>query len=374
MKNDGKNILILSSWYPTDAQPFLGNFIERQAQLLSRSHSVTVVVANVNTKLKKLKLTQNDSKGFTEIKVEHPAAKSLLGKRQMQKKALLKAFAQIPRPDLIIGNVLLPKGWHFVLARKYFKVPLFYVEHGSYFRKIPRKKWSWKNKYILRSVRKSADEIIAVSGFLKKDMTTLFPKREIRIIGNHVDEKLFTFQPKAKSYGTRFLHISTLDKSTKNPKGIIEAFRLLSGKDRDATLTIVSDEDYSEWQQLVSKYGMAGSVHFSGPLNWEEVPVFYHQADAFVLFSEYESFSIVLAEALSTGTPLITTKVGLAADLPDRLALFVRPDDVLGLAGAMQQMSSGKSFDQEELVEFGKQFHSDPILAKWNELIQKYVQ
>lgn len=373
MKKDGKNILILSSWYPTTAQPFLGNFIERQAQLLSRSHSVTVVVANAHAERKKLKLTQNNSKGFREIRVEHPAAKSLIGKRQVQKKALLKAFENIPRPDLIIGNVLLPKGWHFVLAKKYFKAPLFYVEHGSYFRKLPRKKWSWKDKYMLRLVKKSADEIIAVSGFLKKDMSTLFPKREIRIIGNHVDEKLFTLQPKAKSYGTRFLHISTLDKSTKNPKGIIEAFRLLLGKDSDATLTIVSDEDYSEWKQLVSKYGMDGSVHFSGPLVWEEVPAYYHQADALVLFSEYESFSIVLAEALSTGTPLITTKVGLAADLPEQLALFVKPDDVVGLAGAMQQLSSGKSFDQEELAEYGKQFHSNSILARWNELIQKYV-
>ena len=43
MAEESKHILILSSWYPSEEHPFLGNFVERQAELLGSKYKVTVI-------------------------------------------------------------------------------------------------------------------------------------------------------------------------------------------------------------------------------------------------------------------------------------------------------------------------------------------
>lgn len=371
--HSGKHILILSSWYPTSDQPFLGNFIVRQANLLARNHKVTLIDTVALHESEEIRIEKNRSENFQEILVFHGDGKGIISKRNKRREALHHVFRSIEKPDLIIGNILLPKGWEFVEAKKYFKVPLIYVEHGSYFRKDSPYKWTWKDRLILQSMKNQADAIVAVSDFLKERLDAVFPKADVQVIGNHIDEELFFYKEKKKDVLTRFLHVSTLDKNTKNPKGIIEACRILKGKDPDFQMTIISDESYSYWEELVVELGIEKQVRFLGPLEWKELPPYYHEADAFVLFSEYETFSIVLAEALATGTPIITTRVGLAAGLPEDVITFVEEGNEVELADAMYAHMQGKKISTEALIKIGKQYTSVAILEKWNKLIASYV-
>ena len=156
-----------------------------------------------------------------------------------------------------------------------------------------------------------------------------------------------------------FLHISTLDQSTKNPYGIIEACSLLKKEVDDFTLKIISDEDYSVLQKNVNSLGLENNISFLGPLDWNELPPHYHSASAFILFSEYESFSIVLAEAWATGTPVITTSVGIANNLPNSLGIKVDTNNTDALSEAMLTVIDGKHFDSDLIRNHAVQYGAD---------------
>jgi hypothetical protein len=78
-------ILILSSWYPTKEQPFLGNFVVRNAQLLSKVHNITLINTIASDSAKKLALKENNTQGYREIQVIHPRGKNIYSKKRWQK-------------------------------------------------------------------------------------------------------------------------------------------------------------------------------------------------------------------------------------------------------------------------------------------------
>jgi D-inositol-3-phosphate glycosyltransferase len=64
----------------------------------------------------------------------------------------------------------------------------------------------------------------------------------------------------------------------------------------------------------------AGGVHFIGPLSAEALAAAYAESDVVVVPSAYESYGLVVVEALACGTPVISTRTGAAT-------AFVRPDE-----------------------------------------------
>jgi glycosyltransferase involved in cell wall biosynthesis len=81
------------------------------------------------------------------------------------------------------------------------------------------------------------------------------------------------------------------------------------------------------------------SVHVSGPVDDATLKVAYAAADLFVLPSRYEGYGIVYAEALAHGLPIIACDVGPVPELVgEEAALFVPPDDVEALSGALDQL------------------------------------
>lgn len=374
MTTSDTHILILSSWYPSKEHPFLGNFVERQARLLSKRYIVSVVhtVAKDGGEIDVLK---NDNNGYTEILVQYNGNGHIFARKKQERAALIAGIQGLENVRLIIGNILLPKGWQFIVARKNFGCPLIYIEHGSYFRPNGPFKWGRIHRWILGQIRKKATEIVAVSEVLKKDMKPHFQRRTIEVIGNHVDTVLFSAKEKLNQEPTRFLHVSTLDPNTKNPRGIIAACELLKEQNSNFKLTIICDEDVIDWKSFVEEKDINDVIEFIGPLEWKDLVPYYHRSDAFILFSEYETFSIVLAEAWSTGTPVISTSVGIANDLNPELGIQIEQNQPESLKNAMLQfIRSDVHFDQEKLVAHARHYSEENILNSWTKLIEKYVK
>lgn len=368
------HILILSSWYPTEDYPFLGNFVQRQAILLGTHYEVTVVNTEAIKELTSIEIQKVNVDTITEIRVFHPTGRHPVQKLLHQRKALNKAFREIKEVDLIIGAILLSKGTQFIQAKKHFKCPLIYTEQGSYFRKEIRSTWSFKDKLILQSVRRHIDHIVPVSHFLKDDLLPDFPLKKYTVIGNHIDTEAFCFAQKKHLKKTSFLHISTLDPNTKNPTGILEACKLLKKSTDQFTLTIVCDEDVDHWKKWCEENELMDVIDFVGPQSWLDLPKFYQEADAFILFSVYESFSIVLAEAWATGTPTLTTEVGIASEMSSELGMLVEQNNPQSLADAMLKIVKKEvEFDGIVISNFGQQFSAVETLEKWEKLIGQYL-
>jgi len=64
-------------------------------------------------------------------------------------------------------------------------------------------------------------------------------------------------------------------------------------------------------RSLADRLGIGDRVHFVGRVAHAELPDYYNAADLLVLPSYYESFGLVVLEALACGTPVVATPVGL---------------------------------------------------------------
>jgi glycosyltransferase involved in cell wall biosynthesis len=358
------HILFLSSWYPTDSKPFLGNFIRKHIDLVSQKHFVTVIDLQADITISAHQISKKSTENLTEIIVKYPKGFNFIKQWCNARKAFKLGVQSVENVDIIHGNIILSKGLQFIWAKKYFQKPLVITEHASYFSKSKSKSWNWKEKYILKSVIKNADVFTAVSEFLKNEILYSFPDLKIEILPNVIDDSIFTLKQKTESSKTKFIHISTLDERYKNINGIIDACNFLKNQgETNFELEIISDENYDTIQKKVINLSLQNLIKFSGPLQTSEIAKNIQQSNALILFSNYETFSCVIAEAWATGTPVISTNVGIADNLNDNLGIQVSKNDVASLANAMRQFIYQKvTFDQNKLKEASESFASNQVL------------
>ena len=350
--------------------------MRRQAVMLAKTHNVTVIHTVAHEKETGINLEKVVNGNLTEYFVYHQRGKTIPAKRKMQRAALNLAMEQLYRVDLLMTQILLPKGLQFIDAVKNFDCPWIHIEQGSYFRPEIRSKWSVLQRIIIRRTARHIDQVLAVSSFLKKDMNSVFPRKDIKIISNHIDAERFFAKPKTSNGATHFLHVSTLDEATKNPLGIFEACKILKyNGETNFSLLVISDEPTEKWKKYCDENDISDVVSFDGPMEWEELPSHYQKADAFILNSIYETFSIVLAESWSTGTPVISTPVGIAYDLPKSLGIQTEINNSESVAAAMESFIKNKKTYKIDVIQSAAQdFTETSVNESIHKIIHQYVK
>ena len=338
--------------------------MKRHIELVSKNHFVTVLDLQSDTFVSEIQITKISAENFTEIIVKYPKGSNPIKQWLNAKKAFKASIESIQNVDIIHGNVILSKGLQFVWAKKHFQKPLVITEHASYFNKQKSRSWNWKEKLILKSVIKNTAVFTAVSEFLKTEILYSFPDLKIEIFPNVIDDSVFTLKEKSQNSKTKFIHVSTLDERYKNVSGIIEACTILKKQGKiNFELEIISDENYDSLQKKVAKLTLEDFITFSGPMQTADVAIKMQQSDALILFSNYETFSCVVAEAWATGTPVISTNVGIANQMQETLGIQVSKNDIASLVNAMTQFIEQKvSFNAPEIKKASMEFSSQEVL------------
>jgi len=92
-------------------------------------------------------------------------------------------------------------------------------------------------------------------------------------------------------------------------------------------------------QALAQELGVSGQVQFLGALSRHQVLSEMQACDAFVLPSKYETFGVVVVEALALGKPVIATRCGGPESIVgDDDGVLVPVNDVDSLAQAMRNL------------------------------------
>jgi glycosyltransferase involved in cell wall biosynthesis len=89
----------------------------------------------------------------------------------------------------------------------------------------------------------------------------------------------------------------------------------------------------------IAEHAEPSSVHTPGFVEFTDMPALYSLARALVFPSRYESFGIPIVEAMACGCPVITATTSACPEIAGGAALLVDPDDVAGLAEAMERVS-----------------------------------
>ena len=90
---------------------------------------------------------------------------------------------------------------------------------------------------------------------------------------------------------------------------LIDAFNLFLEKDKHAKLIIAGGDDGvgEQLKSQIEKLNLSSSVFLIGAVNFESKKLLLNNCDYFTLASEFESFGIVIAEALSCGKPVVVS-------------------------------------------------------------------
>jgi len=167
---------------------------------------------------------------------------------------------------------------------------------------------------------------VGVARGVGEEIRSCYPSLADRtsVIPNAVDHDEFMPAPDGRD-GSEPRHTALFVGSEWEGKGLrfaIEAIARLPAWE----LTVVGDGDRARYENLARSLGAAGRVRFLAPTR--DLLAQYQSADAFVLPSAYETFSLVTHEAAACGLPLLATRVsGVEELLEDGVnGWFVRQD------------------------------------------------
>ncbi|CAI8239196.1 MAG: Phosphatidyl-myo-inositol mannosyltransferase [Cryomorphaceae bacterium] len=184
--------------------------------------------------------------------------------------------------------------------------------------KLPFIKLLWLNFFIKPMV----DKIIwqASSYLEERDVLKKFPNADVKIINDGIDYESFQNSITVSRYellnkftGITFNDVSNIFFSMgrlhkiKSFDVLIDAFNLFLQKDKYAKLIIAGGDDGvgKQLQNQIQKFNLGSSVFLIGAINFEDKKLLLNNCDYFTLASEFESFGIVIAEALSCGKPVV---------------------------------------------------------------------
>lgn len=96
-------------------------------------------------------------------------------------------------------------------------------------------------------------------------------------------------------------------------------------------------------RRLVSKLGLDDRVRFHGFLSREALDRLYAESQIYCLVSRCESFGIPAIEAQLFGTPVVCSTACAVPEICGEGGLFCDPDDIKGIAEALQQLLGSAS-------------------------------
>ena len=141
----------------------------------------------------------------------------------------------------------------------------------------------------------------------------------------------------------------------KNIKGLIDAFYLFKlkyGTKYQLVLAGKKDKDYFSLTKRVKKLKLEKDVIFPGFIDDSDLGIVYQKASILLLPSFYEGFGLPVLEAMSVGTPVLTSNISSLPEIAGNAALFVDPEDKKAMAEGINKILSNNKFTKS-LVQKG---------------------
>jgi glycosyltransferase involved in cell wall biosynthesis len=207
--------------------------------------------------------------------------------------------------------------------------------------------FNWFLRIFEERMLERSNKIIAVSDFTRRELLQYYKVKEakIRVIHNGVD--VDKFQPagdkrKAKEalgFSPDDIAILSVGRlyARKGLFTLIESMPPVVRKFKNAKFIIAGKGLSNEMKKLVgytTKLGVKDNIVFTGYFPDKKLPKLYQAADIFAFSTFYENLPFAVLEALSTGLPVVTTKVGGIPEMIEsgKNGFLVQPSNARELA------------------------------------------
>lgn len=254
---------------------------------------------------------------------------------------------------------------------------LIFLRHPELYHPIDR--WIYKKKF--RHACEASDRIVAISECTKNDIVDLFhiavEKIDVVYQGCHeafkplkTEEQKAELRNKLKLPKEFLLNVGTIEPR----KNILPTVKAI--KDIDIPLVIVGKPTryHQEIMDYIRQNNMENRIFFFQGLAMEELAVLYASATIFIYPSIYEGFGIPIIEALYSGTPVITSKMGVFPEAGGPASCYIDPKDVSEIQRAITTLlaDSAKRYEMiEKGLEFVQKFNDDQVAKQMASIYAK---
>ncbi len=320
-------VLVIPSWYPSDEHPTAGVFIQQQVRALRQHADVAVLYVRTGPEAFGTHLSHEDGVAVARAVVETaPLPASASGRvralpasirsRLLHYPAVgLAAFEQLcetwGHPDIVHVQALFPAALIARATKRKHGIPYVVTEHSEEY--LPSSELRLVKRpgavpLVLRPLARGASRTIAVSRFLADRLVELGLAVDPVVIPNVVP--VVSPAPMPLGAPHAIAHVSIMGPA-KNLDGLLRAVDRLRGRRSDFTLRLVGDgQCREELERLSGSLGLGEVVEFTGTMRPEEVQGVFASSAFTVISSTHETFSVVAAESLMSGRPVLSTRCG----------------------------------------------------------------
>ena len=392
MNNHKKlKILFLSKWYPNKYDEQLGIFVQKHAEAVALYADIVVlyVVGDPNLKSKRPILTKTKNENFIAYTYYYkqnttaflPLQKLINITRywQVNSQALKSLFETFGKPDLVHTHILNRPAVIAYYIKKKFGIPYCITEHWSGY---INGKYAQKNfflKALSRFLVAQSSAFTAVSVTLQNAIAKNRLKRPNYLIPNvveFVDFEKKTEKKLIKNTKIRILSIGDLFDKVKNMSDVIRVVAEIAETSDFESFEyhiIGGGTDENNLKHLAKKLGVLDKyIFFHGRKTNDFVLAFLPSIDFLIVNSNYETFSVVTAEALACGKPVVATRCGgPEIFITKENGLLISPNKKEELKTAVcDMMKNYDKYDSETLAKNIRQTYSKSKIGK--DLLKMY--
>jgi len=359
------NILHITNWYPNKIKQNEAIWIKKQIETLEMKNKNTVYHFNI-IKSKNLQYYQDNQANLKQRIIGLPFQKWFLFEiiyglwlaYQFLVKKIHKEY------DVINFHIAYPilTYWHWI--KKWVDKPIVITEHWSAYhynfgvnKKLPRVEKIFQQKIPVITVSKALGQDI--KSFAKTNF-------ENYTIPNVVDEKVFNKEDAQKR--EPFLFMVSQWKSPKTPLVVMEAF-LKSNAIANYTLEIGGyGPMWDEMQAYVIEQKAEDKIKLLGVLDSKQISNKMQRCAAFLHPSDYETFSVVCAEAVACGAFVIALEIGGIPEVVENNGLLIKENNHESWKRALRQIPNSFTSD------YNRRFATEKVGEEYSRVLKSVIE
>lgn len=208
---------------------------------------------------------------------------------------------------------------------------------------------------------RNAEKIITISNSSRDDIINEYkvPKSKVEVVPLGIREIEISKMDKnefIKKYNLSnpyVLFVGTLQ-PRKNIANLIEAFSKIENKNLDLVIVGRKGWDFENILAAPKKFNIEDKVKFLDNVTNEDLPLFYKNAEVFVLPSLYEGFGLPILEAMQYDCPVVTSKISSLPEAGGDAAIYFDPKNVADIAATIEKVINNKKL-REDMIKKGKE-------------------
>jgi len=220
--------------------------------------------------------------------------------------------------------------------------------------------------------------VLCVSDGVAEEVRASFPSLADRVLTIHNGVDTGSFAPGRDSERARAERqrigageqdlIAAFVGSEWERKGLEPAIRAIALTDR-WSLAVAGSGDLARYRALADSLGVGERVHWLGVRS--DIPLVYQLADAFILPSSYETFSLVTFEAAASGLPILAAPVsGVRELIQDGRNGYLITRDPEMIAERLRRLGG----DPELRAKLGDAARESALQFSWARMVAEHEQ